>query len=107
MLVLTVMVHMLMCAPMGFITPRPHFGSCVFPAEKWERDSNKVARKMGIVLRRSGDGFAWYRLGTGFQAIKLSPHHAGLAGLQLQRLPSASRFSAMLLSFDLSVRCYE
>ena len=58
MLVLTVMVHMLMCAPMGFITPRPHFGSCVFPAEKWERDSNKVARKMSIVVRRSGDGFA-------------------------------------------------
>src|SRR5215475_13485052 len=36
------------------------------------------------------------------QAIQLSPHHAGLAGLQLQHLCSASRFAAMLLSPSLS-----
>jgi hypothetical protein len=30
--------------------------------------------------------------------MQLSPHHAGLAGLQIQHLRSASRFSAMLLS---------
>jgi hypothetical protein len=34
--------------------------------------------------------------------MQLSPHHAGLAGLQFQRLLSASRFAAMLLSPSLS-----
>jgi hypothetical protein len=36
------------------------------------------------------------------QAMQLSPHHAGLAGLQIQHFRSASRFSAMLLSPSLS-----
>ena len=36
------------------------------------------------------------------QAMQLSPHHAGLAGLQIQHLLSASRFAAMLLSPSLS-----
>jgi hypothetical protein len=36
------------------------------------------------------------------QAMQLSPHHAGLAGLQIQHLRSASRFAAMLLSPSLS-----
>ena len=72
-----------------------------------ECDEASVARKMSIVVRRSGDGSTWDQLGTGLQAMQLSPHHAGLAGLQFQRLLSASRFSAMLLSFDLSARCYE
>ena len=66
------------------------------------RDIYLVTRKISIVLRRSGDGPGWDRLGTGLQAMQLSPHHAGLAGLQIQHLLSASRFAAMLLSPSLS-----
>ena len=66
------------------------------------RDTYLVTRTISIVLRCSGDGSGWDRLGTGLQAMQLSPHHAGLAGLQIQHLLSASRFAAMLLSPSLS-----
>ena len=66
------------------------------------RDTSLVTRKISLVLRCSGEGSGRDRLGTGLQAIQLSPHHAGLAGLQLQHLRSASRFAAMLLSPSLS-----
>ena len=51
-----------------------------------------------IVVRRSADGSRGDRLGTGLQAMQLSPCHAGLAGLRGLRLLCASRFSAMLVS---------
>jgi len=51
-----------------------------------------------IVVRRSADGSRGDQLGTGLQAMQLSPCHAGLAGLRGLRLLFASRFSAMLLS---------
>ena len=79
---------------------------CVFPPAIGKRDPVVVARTMSIVVRRSGDRSVIDQLGTGLEAIQLSPHHAGLAGLECQRLLSPSRFSAMLLSPDLSVRCY-
>ena len=66
------------------------------------RDIYLVTRTISLVLRCSGEGSGWDRLGTGLQAMQLSPHHAGLAGLQLQHLRSASRFAAMLLSPSLS-----
>ena len=66
------------------------------------RDTYLATRKISLVLRCPGEGAGWGRLGTGLQAIQLSPHHAGLAGLQLQHLRSASRFAAMLLSPSLS-----
>jgi len=66
------------------------------------RDTSFVTRKISLVLRCSGEGSGRDQLGTGLQAMQLSPHHAGLAGLQLQHLRSASRFSAMLLSPSLS-----
>ena len=66
------------------------------------RDIYLVTRKISLVLRCSGEGSGWDRLGTGLQAMQLSPHHAGLAGLQIQHLRSASRFAAMLLSPSLS-----
>ena len=66
------------------------------------RDTYLVTRTISIVLRCSDDGSGWDRLGTGLQAMQLSPHHAGLAGLQIQHLRSASRFAAMLLSPSLS-----
>jgi hypothetical protein len=75
----------------GFIIPCPDFGGA------W-RDTSLVTRKISLVFRCSGEGSGRDRLGTGLQAIQLSPHHAGLAGLQLQHLRSASRFAAMLLS---------
>ena len=62
------------------------------------RDTSLVTRKISIVLRCSGDGSGRDQLGTGLQAMQLSPPHAGLAGLQIQHLRSASRFAAMLLS---------
>ena len=61
-----------------------------------------VTRTISLVLRCSGEGSGGDRLGTGLQAMQLSPHHAGLAGLQIQHLRSASRFAAMLLSPSLS-----
>jgi len=66
------------------------------------RDTYLVTGTISLVLRCSGEGSGWDRLGTGLQAMQLSPHHAGLAGLQLQHLRSASRFAAMLLSPSLS-----
>ena len=66
------------------------------------RDTYLVTCKISLVFRCSGEGSGWGRLGTGLQAMQLSPHHAGLAGLQFQRLLSASRFAAMLLSPSLS-----
>ena len=66
------------------------------------RDTYVVTRKISIVLRCSGEGSGWDRLGTRRQVRQLSPHHAGRAGLQIQHLLSASRFSAMLLSPRLS-----
>ena len=66
------------------------------------RDTYLVPGTISIVFRCSGEGSGWDRLGTGLQAMQLSPHHAGLAGLQLQHLRSASRFAAMLLSPSLS-----
>jgi hypothetical protein len=66
------------------------------------RDIYLVTRTISLVLRCSGEGSGGDRLGTGLQAMQLSPHHAGLAGLQLQHLRSASRFAAMLLSPSLS-----
>ena len=66
------------------------------------RDTSLVTGTISLVLRCSGEGSGWDRLGTGLQAMQLSPHHAGLAGLQLQHLRSASRFAAMLLSPSLS-----
>src|SRR6266404_5801784 len=81
----------------GFVIPCPDFGgACTL------RDTYLVTRKISLVLRCSGDGSGWDRLGTGLQAMQLSPHHAGLAGLQIQHLLTASRFSAMLLSPSLS-----
>ena len=71
----------------------PHFGV---------RDTSLVTRKISLVLRCSGEGSGRDQLGTGLQAMQLSPHHAGLAGLQIQHLRSASRFAAMLLSPSLS-----
>src|SRR5262245_19054258 len=83
----------------GFVIPCPDFGGAfVFPV----RDSYLITCKISIVLRCSGDRSARDRLGTGLQAMQLSPHHAGLAGLQIQHLRSASRFSCMLLSLSLS-----
>src|SRR5262249_57145143 len=79
----------------GFVIPCPDFGGMV-------RDTSFVTRTISLVLRCSGEGSGRDRLGTGLQAIQLSPHHAGLAGLQLQHLRSASRFAAMLLSPSLS-----
>src|SRR5712692_11573426 len=73
-----------------------------FPSKEFCDTLYLVTRKISIVLRRSGDGPGWDRLGTGLQAMQLSPHHAGLAGLQIQHLLSASRFAAMLLSPSLS-----
>ena len=61
------------------------------------RDIYLVTRKISLVLRCSGEGSGWDQLGTGLQAMQLSPHHAGLAGLRFLRLLCASRFSAMLL----------
>jgi hypothetical protein len=66
------------------------------------RAPSLVTGKSSLVLRCSGEGSGWGRLGTGLQAMPLSPHQAGLAGLQIQHLRSASRFSAMLLSPRLS-----
>jgi hypothetical protein len=66
------------------------------------RDIYLVTRTINLVLRCSGEGSGRDRLGTGLQAMQLSPPHAGLAGLQLQHLRSASRFAAMLLSPSLS-----
>src|SRR5882762_1644944 len=66
------------------------------------RDTLEVAHKINIVLRRSGDRLCGNQLGTGLQAMQLSPHHAGLAGLRFLRLLCASRFSAMLLFPSLS-----
>ena len=66
------------------------------------RDTYLVTGTISLVLRCSGEGSGWDRLGPGLQAMQLSPHHAGLAGLQLQPLRSASRFAAMLLSPSLS-----
>ena len=66
------------------------------------RDTYLVTCKISLVFRCSGEGSGWGRLGTGLQAMQLSPHHAGLAGLQIQHLRSASRFAAMLLSPSLS-----
>ena len=66
------------------------------------RDTYLVTGKISLVFRCSGEGSGRDRLGTGLQAIQLSPHHAGLAGLQIQHLRSASRFAAMLLSPSLS-----
>jgi len=66
------------------------------------RDTYFVTGKISLVLRCSGEGSGRDQLGTGLQAMQLSPHHAGLAGLQLQHLRSASRFAAMLLSPSLS-----
>jgi hypothetical protein len=45
--------------------------------------------------RRSADGPRGDPLGTGLQAMQLSPYHAGLAGLRCLRLLCASRFAAM------------
>ena len=66
------------------------------------RDTYLVTGKISLVLRCSGEGSGRDQLGTGLQAMQLSPHHAGLAGLQIQHLRSASRFAAMLLSPSLS-----
>jgi hypothetical protein len=66
------------------------------------RDIYLVTRTISLVLRCSGEGSGGDQLGTGLQAMQLSPHHAGLAGLQIQHLRSASRFAAMLLSPSLS-----
>jgi hypothetical protein len=66
------------------------------------RDTYLVTGTISLVFRCSGEGSGWGRLGTGLQAMQLSPHHAGLAGLQIQHLRSASRFAAMLLSPSLS-----
>ena len=85
----------------GCIIPCPDFGGAFVP-EIRGRDTYLVTRTISLVLRCSGEGSGRDRLGTGLQAIQLSPHHAGLAGLQLQHLRSASRFAAMLLSPSLS-----
>ena len=85
----------------GFIIPRSDLGG-VFTHQNRVRDTLEVAHKINIVLRRSGDRLCGNQLGTGLQAMQLSPHHAGLAGLQIQHLLSASRFAAMLLSPSLS-----
>ena len=66
------------------------------------RDTYLVTGKISLVFRCSGEESGWGRLGTGLQAMQLSPHHAGLAGLRFLRLLFASRFSAMLLSPSLS-----
>jgi hypothetical protein len=66
------------------------------------RDTYFVTGTISLVLRGSGEGAGGGRLGTGLQAMPLSPHHAGLAGLQFQHLLSASRFAAMLLSPSLA-----
>ena len=66
------------------------------------RDTSLVTRTISLVLRCSGEGSGLDQLGPGLQAMQLSPHHAGLAGLQIQHLRSASRFAAMLLSPSLS-----
>ena len=79
----------------GCIIPCPDFGGA-------QRDTSFVTRKISLVLRCSGEGSGRDQLRTGLQAIQLSPPHAGLAGLQLQHLHSASRFAAMLLSPSLS-----
>src|SRR5205823_14661173 len=87
------------------------FGGCIIPCPDCggalsqtcgRRDTYFVTRTISLVLRCSGEGSGWGRLGTGLQAMQLSPHHAGLAGLQIQHLRSASRFAAMLLSPSLS-----
>src|SRR5229473_2167479 len=41
---------------------------------------------------RQSEGFTRYRLGTGLQAMQLSPHRAGLAGLRLYALSSPPAF---------------
>ena len=85
----------------GFVIPCPDCGGAFVP-EIQVRDTYLVTRTISVVLRCSGDRSGWDRLGTGLQAMQLSPHHAGLAGLQIQHLLSASRFAAMLLSPSLS-----
>ncbi len=85
----------------GFIIPRSDLGG-VFTHQNRVRDTLEVAHKINIVLRRSGDRLCGNQLGTGLQAMQLSPHHAGLAGLQFLRLLFASRFPTMLLSPNLS-----
>src|SRR6266481_2848877 len=75
---------------------------CVYPSRLGLRDTLDIAPKISIVLRRSGDRLCGNQLGTGLQAMQLSPHHAGLAGLQFLRLLFASRFPTMLLSPNLS-----
>ena len=72
------------------------------PVKVGFRDTLEVAHKINIVLRHSGDRLCGNQLGTGLQAMQLSPHHAGLAGLQFLRLLFASRFPTMLLSPNLS-----
>src|SRR5216683_2129386 len=82
----------------------PPFGSRrgMYPYTLGFRDTLAIAHKINIVFRRSGDRLCGNQLGTGLQAMQLSPHHAGLAGLRFLRLLCASRFSAMLLSPSLS-----
>src|SRR6266446_928147 len=62
----------------GFITPRPLFGRCVFPAMGRKREPSACFAKRASSLGALAMGLRWCRLGTGLQAIKLSPHHAGL-----------------------------
>ena len=78
----------------GFIIPCSDLGGV--------RDTLDVAHKVNIAVRRSDDRLGGNQLGTRLQAVQLSPHHAGLAGLQFQHLLPASRFSAMLLFPSLS-----
>ena len=85
----------------GFIIPRSDLGG-VFTHQNRVRDTLEVAHKINIAVRRSDDRLGGNQLGTGLQAVQLSPHHAGLAGLQFQHLLPASRFSAMLLFPSLS-----
>ena len=70
----------------------------VLPLEVRAQHSNETRdiysvtdARVRIVFRRSADGSMGDRLGTGLQAMQLSPCHAGLAGLRLSapflRLP--------------------
>lgn len=85
-----------------FVTPCPILGDAFSP-HSWVFVTYSLSlARISIVIRRSANGSARDRLGTGLQAMQPSPYHAGLAGPRLLRLLCASRFSAMLLSPSLS-----
>ena len=68
------------------------------PSFQWSVTESMSLARVASLLGAVAMGSQINLLGTRLQAILLSPHHAGLAGLQFQRLLCVSRFSTMLLS---------